>query len=141
MTPLEEAARWANRAEENRTKAASYKDRQCQLTMLSLAEQAELWSQRAMTQAIAFDAALQISRGNGKEPEMLSRSGLHPYDEGLIFLLGDFKSRGPKSRAAVISGDVTIISERMPVRMLAKMFAKSAREVARDLIRLDRTLE
>lgn len=74
-------------------------------------------------------------------PMMLSKSGLHPYEEMLLYCLREFKTRGPKSRAAVLAGDVIALSQRVPVRMLAHGFNKSEAQVARDLIRLDRDLE
>src|SRR5262247_2315447 len=78
---------------------------------------------------------------DGGEGARMSKSGLPPYDDMLYFLLRYFKTLGPKSRAAVISGDVVSVSERSHVRMLAHGFSKSSTQVARDLIRLDRTLE
>src|SRR5262245_30801324 len=134
MTAMEEAKRYAARAEENYVKAAMFKDANCRMTMISLAEQYE----RMAAQAVA---AAQFEPDRRDEEMMLSKGGLHPYDEMLFFCLRDFRSRGPKSRAAVIAGDVTSVSERPMVRMLARGFNKSSREVARDLIRLDRSLE
>jgi hypothetical protein len=75
------------------------------------------------------------------ETTMLSKSGLHPYDEMLLYLLREFKTRGPKSRTAVVDGDITALSQRISVRMLAAGFNKSDRQVARDLINLERDLE
>jgi len=139
MDPLQEAARWERRAEENRTKAECYTNAWCRATMISLADQYDRLSERALTHAIAIDGLFR--QGHVEEAQMLSKGGLHPYDEGLIFCLRDFKTRGPKSRSAIVSGDVDSICQRMPVVMLAKMFNKSNREVARDLIKLDRSLE
>jgi hypothetical protein len=73
--------------------------------------------------------------------EMQSKSGLHPYRAALFFILRESEKAGPKSRAAVISGDVAEVSERQTVRMLAAMFDKSNRAVARDLINTYRAIE
>jgi hypothetical protein len=140
MTPLEEACHWAERAEANRSKADCYKgDKLCRRTLLAMAEQADAWSQRALTHAIAFDAALHEI--HNKEPEMLSKSGLHPYRAALFFILRESEKAGPRSRAAVVSGDIAEVSKRQTVRMLAAMFDKSGRAVARDLIDTYRAIE
>jgi hypothetical protein len=75
------------------------------------------------------------------ETVMLSRSGLHPYRAALFFILRESEKAGPKSRAAVVSGDIKEVSERQTVRMLAAMFDKSSRAVARDLIDTCRAIE
>jgi len=138
LTLLEEAKRWTARAEENRTKAEAYRDWQCRATMRMLAEQAEAWAERAMTQAAAFDATLRIYR---KIDQMQSKSGLHPYDDGLQCILRETSRLGPKSRAAIVARDVASVSNRSNVRMLAHMFNKTDRDVARDLINLFHALE
>lgn len=132
MTPLEEARRWAERAQANRSKADRHGNTLCRRTLLGMAEQADAWSERALTHAIACDH---------KEPKMLSRSGLHPYRAALFFILRESEKAGPKSRAAVVAGDVAEVSNRQTVRMLAAMFDKSNRAVARDLIDTYRAIE
>jgi hypothetical protein len=140
MTPLEEARRWAERAQANRSKADWHKgDKLCHRTLLGMAEQADHLSSLALTHAIAFDAALHEI--HHKEPKMLSRSGLHPYRAALFFILRESEKAGPKSRAAVVSGDIAEVSSRQTVRMLAAMFDKSNRAVARDLIDTYRAIE
>jgi hypothetical protein len=141
MTPLEEARRWAERARANRSKADWHGDGDtlCRRTLLGMAERAEHLSSVALTHAIAFDFALHEIQH--KEPKMLSRSGLHPYRAALFFILRESEKAGPRSRAAVISGDIAEISSRQTVRMLAAMFDKTNRAVARDLIDTYRAIE
>src|SRR5262245_14021756 len=80
-------------------------------------------------------------RGHTEEPEMQSRSGLHPYRAALFFILRESERAGPRSRAAVVAGDIGEVSSRQTVRMLAAMFDKSNRQVARDLIDTYRAIE
>ena len=70
-----------------------------------------------------------------------SKSGLPPYDDMLLFAWRIFTRRGPKSRAAVVAGDIDSICQRPEICMLAHGFNKSNRQVARELIELDRSLE
>src|SRR5262245_6827797 len=85
-----------------------------------------------LTQVVALEGAQR--RGWIEEPEMQSKSGLHPYRAALFFILRENEKAGPRSRAAVVAGDIGEISNRVTVRMLAAMFDKTNREVARDLI-------
>jgi hypothetical protein len=66
---------------------------------------------------------------------MRAKSGLHPYDAGLFYILSarDGKHWPPHSVEAVSGWRMT--------RMLAHMFNKRSREVARDVIDLWTKLE
>ncbi len=134
---LEEARRWANRAEENWTKADLYRDDLCRRTMQYLARQSELWAQRAAEQAVK--AAL-----GSEDVGMQSRSGLHPYHDMLLFILreGTHDSRASRQRrSAIRSGDINNIRQWSLVRALAHGFNKHDSDVARDLVKTFRTLE
>jgi hypothetical protein len=130
---LHEAERWANRAKENFSKANRYHDPLCRVTMRMLGEQAEAFAARA--------ALLAAESKPGAETMLQTKSGLHPYRAALFFILRESEKAGPKSRAAVVAGDIREISGRQTVRMLAHMFDKSNREVARDLINTFRAIE
>jgi hypothetical protein len=125
---LNEAARWAQRAEGNYARVDAYKDLRCRRTMLAMAEQAELLAERA--------AALAIFTLN-KDEEMRSRDGVHPYRAALFWLLRQRKSgawSGPKSADMVRAQNLRAIARWDTVRMLAHAFDKSELQVARDLV-------
>jgi len=125
---FEEAEAWARRAARNDSRADMSRNRHCRRTMLAMAEQADALAGRAALLAAA-------------ESEMQTKSGLHPYRAALFFILRESEKAGPKSRAAVVTGDVAEVSQRQTVRMLAAMFDKSNHAVARDLINTYRALE
>jgi hypothetical protein len=125
---FEEAHAWARRAARNDSRADMSRNRHCRRTMLAMAEQAD---------ALAGRAALLAA----EESEMQTKSGLHPYRAALFFILRESEKAGPKSRAAVVAGDIDEVSQRQTVRMLATMFDKTNKAVARDLIDTYRALE
>jgi hypothetical protein len=125
---FEEANAWARRAARNDSRADMSRNRRCRRTLLAMAEQAEALAGRAALLAV-------------EESEMQTKSGLHPYRAALFFILRESEKAGPRSRAAVVTGDIDEVSQRQTVRMLAAMFDKTNRAVARDLIDTYRALE
>jgi hypothetical protein len=126
---FEEADAWARRAARNDSRAEMSRNRHCRRTLLALAEQAN---------ALAGRAALLAAEESEMEQ---TKSGLHPYRAALFFILRESEKAGPRSRAAVVTGDIDEVSQRQTVRMLAVMFDKTNRAVARDLIDTYRALE
>src|SRR5262245_3995767 len=93
---LDEAVAWAERALRNDTRASLYKSEHCRRTMTMLSNTAGALAER--TARLAIDVA---------EAEMETRDGVPSYRAGLSFILRENSRRGPKSRAAVVAGDVT----------------------------------
>ena len=139
MNLLEQAEHWAVKAEGHRNKGLTLPAGRCQQTMRMLALEEDYLAELAVTHALAFEAVRR--REHTKDEAMLSKSGLHPYRAALFFILRESERAGPKSRAALVAGDVAEISNRQTVRMLAAMFDKTSREVARDLITTYRAIE
>ena len=135
---LDEAERWANRAEENYAKADGYKDRYCRSTMLMLARQAEQLAERSVELALAVAKLTEV-----KEMER-SKSGLPPYRAGLSFILREVAHShrtSRQARAAIEAGDIKNIRQWQVIRLLANSFDKNCGDVARDLVDYHRALE
>src|SRR5262245_3486889 len=137
-TALEESRMWERRAEENYAKAEQYKNRLCRLTMESLGRDCEAMALRAAKEAVAEQ---QTREPTTERVAMYDRP--QPYEIGLVAVLREYRDRwsGPKGYDKVDAADIGAMSKWQGVRLLARIYNKSNRQVARDLINTYRGTE